>query len=76
MRDFIFVDDFDGEKVSNGEKYAIVRPVNIGLSSEDYYSLKTGVFEGELIVTGRYRVLSKELQHGMKVSFEQDLTSN
>lgn len=73
---FILVDDFDGEKVSNGEKYAIVRPVNIGLSSEDYYSLKTGVFEGELIVTGRYRVLSKELQHGMKVSFEQDLTSN
>ena len=73
---FILVDDFDGGKVSNGEKYAIVRPVNIGLSSEDYYSLKTGVFEGELIVTGRYRVLSKELQHGMKVSFEQDLTSN
>ena len=73
---FILVDDFDGEKVSNGEKYAIVRPVNIGLSSEDYYSLKTGVFEGEIIVTGRYRVLSKELQHGMKVSFEQDLTSN
>ena len=73
---FILVDDFDGEKVSNGEKYAIVRPVNIGLSSEDYYSLKTGVFEGELIITGRYRVLSKELQHGMKVSFEQDLTSN
>lgn len=73
---FILVDDFDGEKVSNGEKYAIVRPVNIGLSSEDYYSVKTGVFEGELIVTGRYRVLSKDLQHGMKVSFEQDLTSN
>ena len=73
---FILVDDFDGEKVSIGEKYAIVRPVNIGLSSADYYSLKTGVFEGELIVTGRYRVLSKELQHGMKVSFEQDLTSN
>ena len=73
---FILVDDFDGEKVSNGEKYAIVRPVNIGLSSEDYYSLKTGVFEGELIITGRYRVLSKELQHGMKVSFEQDLTYN
>ena len=73
---FILVDDFDGKKVSNGEKYAIVKPVNIGLSSEDYYSVKTGVFEGELIVTGRYRVLSKDLQHGMKVSFEQDLTSN
>ena len=33
---FILVDDFDGEKVSNGEKYAIVKPVNVGLSSENY----------------------------------------
>ena len=73
---FILVDDFDGEKVSNGEKYAIVKPVNIGLSSEDYYSVQSGVVSGNLIVTGRYRVLSKELQHGMKVSFKQDSPSN
>ena len=73
---FILVDDFDGEKVSNGEKYAIVKPVNVGLSSEDYYSVQSGVVSGNLIVTGRYRVLSKELQHGMKVSFRQDPPSN
>ena len=73
---FILVDDFDGEKVSNGEKYAIVKPVNVGLSSEDYYSVQSGVASGNLIVTGRYRVLSKELQHGMKVSFKQDSPSN
>lgn len=73
---FILVDDFDGEKVSNGEKYAIVKPVNVGLSSEDYYSVQSGVVSGNLIVTGRYRVLSKELQHGMKVSFKQDSPSN
>ena len=73
---FILVDDFDGEKVSNGEKYAIVKPVNVGLSSENYYSVQSGVVSGNLIVTGRYRVLSKELQHGMKVSFEKDLTPN
>lgn len=73
---FILVDVFDGEKVSNGEKYAIVKPVNVGLSSEDYYSVLSGVASGNLIVTGRYRVLSKELQHGMKVSFKQDLPSN
>ena len=73
---FILVDVFDGEKVSNGEKYAVVKPVNVGLSSEDYYSVQSGVVSGNLIVTGRYRVLSKELQHGMKVSFKQDLPSN
>lgn len=73
---FILVDDFDGEKVSNGEKYAIVKPVKVGLSSEDYYSVQSGVASGNLIVTGRYRVLSKELQHGMKVSFKQDSPSN
>lgn len=73
---FVLVDAFDGEKVSNGEKYAIVKPVNVGLSSEDYYSVQSGVAGGDLVVTGRYRVLSKELQHGMKVSFKQDSTSN
>ena len=73
---FILVDDFDGEKVSNGEKYAIVKPVNVGLSSEDYYSVQSGIVSGDLIVTGRYRVLSKELQHGMKVSYKKDLPSN
>ena len=73
---FVLVDVFDGEKVSNGEKYAIVKPVSVGLSSEDYYSVQSGVVSGNLIVTGRYRVLSKELQHGMKVSFKQDSPSN
>ena len=73
---FILVDVFEGEKVSNGEKYAVVKPVDVGLSSEDYYSVQSGVASGNLIVTGRYRVLSKELQHGMKVSFKQDLPSN
>ena len=73
---FVLVDVFDGEKVSNGEKYAIVKPVSVGLSSEDYYSVQSGVASGNLIVTGRYRVLSKELQHGMKVSFKQDSPSN
>ncbi len=73
---FVLVDVFDGEKVSNGEKYAIVKPVSVGLSSEDYYSVQSGVASGNLIVTGRYRVLSKELQHGMKVSYKQDSPSN
>ena len=72
----VLVDDFDGEKASEGEKYALVRPVDVGLSSEDHYSVKTGLKEDELIVTGRFRVLSKELQHGMKVKYEQESDSD
>ena len=73
---FVLVDDFDGEKASEGEKYALVIPVDVGLSSEDHYSVKTGLKDGELIVTGRFRVLSKELQHGMKVKYEDETSSN
>ena len=73
---FILADSFEGEIASKGEKYAIVSPVNVGLSSEDYYSVKTGLKENELIVTGRFRVLSKELQHGMKVLYEDESSSD
>jgi hypothetical protein len=38
--------------------------------------VKTGLKDGELIVTGRFRVLSKELQHGMKVKYEDETSSN
>ena len=73
---FILTDSFEGEIALKGEKYAIVIPVNVGLSSEDYYSVKTGLKENELIVTGRFRVLSKELQHGMKVLYEDESGSD
>ena len=72
---FVLVDEFEDEKASEDEKFALVRPVDVGLSSEDYYSVKSGVKENELIVTGRYRVLSKELQHGMRVNYEEESNS-
>ena len=72
---FILVDNFHGKETAEGEKYAIVKPVDTGLSSENYYAVNTGVDLGDIIVTGRYRVLSKELQHGMKVSFKIESSS-
>ena len=72
---FILVDNFNGKETAEGEKYAIVKPVDTGLSSENYYAVNTGVDLGDIIVTGRYRVLSKELQHGMKVSFKMESSS-
>jgi HlyD family secretion protein len=72
---FILVDNFNGKETAEDEKYAIVKSVDTGLSSENYYAVKTGVDLGDIIVTGRYRVLSKELQHGMKVSFKIESSS-
>ena len=72
---FILVDNFNGKETAEGEKYAIVKHVDTGLSSENHYAINAGVDEGDIIVTGRYRVLSKELQHGMKVSFKIESNS-
>ena len=69
---FVLEDEFVGETASEGEKYALVRPVTVGISSENHYAVKSGVSEKEMIVTGGYRVLSKELNHGTLVSVKND----
>ncbi len=69
---FVLEDKFDGETAPEGEKYAVVRPVTVGISSENHYAVKSGVSENEMIVTGGYRVLSKELNHGTLVSVKND----
>ena len=65
---FILEDKFDGKTAPEGGKYALVRPVTVGISSENHYAVKSGVSENEMVVTGGYRVLSKELNHGTFVS--------
>ena len=65
---FILEDKFDGKTAPGGGKYALVRPVTVGISSENHYAVKSGVSENEMVVTGGYRVLSKELNHGTLVS--------
>ena len=69
---FVLEDKFDGETAPEGEKYAVVRPVTVGISSENHYAVKSGVSEKEMIVTGGYKVLSKELNHGTLVSVKND----
>ncbi len=61
---FTLKDEFDDKVAEEGKKYAIARPTKVGISGENYYSVKSGVNEGEMIVIGGYRVLSKELSHG------------
>ena len=65
---FILENEFGDERAPNDKKFAIVRPVDVGVSSENYYSVDSGLNLGEMIVIGGYRVLSKELYHGALVS--------
>ena len=44
----------------------------MGISSENHYSVNSGLKLGEMIVTGGYRVLSKELYHGALVSLNDN----
>ena len=50
----------------------MVRPVTIGISSDNHYAVRSGVSENEIIVTGGYKVLSKELNHGTLVSVKEN----
>ena len=70
---FILENQFENEIAPEGKKYALVRPVIAGIDGESHYAMKKGIKENELIVTGSYRVLSKELQHGMLVNYEAEL---
>ena len=49
-------------------KKRFLLPIDVGISSENHYSVKSGVDIGEMIVTGGYKTLSKELYHGALVS--------
>ena len=72
---FVLENEFNGTAASSGKKYAIVRPLDVGISSENHYFVSSGIKLGEMIVTGGYRVLSKELLHGTLVSLKNDPTS-
>ncbi len=65
---FILKDEFEGKKALDDKQYAIIKPVKVGISGENYYAVESGAQKGEVIVTGGYRVLSKELNHGDLVS--------
>ena len=45
------------------EFYTLIRPVEIGISSETHYEVLSGLSEGEKIVIGGYRAISRELKH-------------
>jgi HlyD family secretion protein len=43
-------------------------PVKIGISDADYYEIAEGLTDGQEIVIGNYKAVSKELQDGKKIT--------
>ena len=69
---FILKDEFDGEKAPKGKKYAVVMPVDVDVDSDTHYAVRSGIAEGDSIVTGSYKAISRELQHGTLVSVGEE----
>ena len=69
---FILKDEFDGEEAPKGKKYAVVMPVDVDVDSDTHYAVRSGVAEGDSIVTGSYKAISRELQHGTLVSVGEE----
>ena len=60
----------DLEKISihSDDLYVHIRPIKVGISSNTHYHVIEGVKEGEEVVIGSYKAISKLLKHNMQVS--------
>ena len=54
--------------VRDGDKVKML-PVKTGISDSDYFEIVEGLGEGQEIVTGGYKAISKDLEDGKKVKF-------
>ena len=64
--------DEEFKKAKKGTKYVHIRPVKVGISSDTHYELLSGLNEGEEIVTGSYKAISKDLSHNKIISMGKD----
>ena len=69
---FVVADTLAGEDVRHHKqkkdvRYAQIRPVTVGISSDTHYEVLNGLSEGEEIVVGSYRAISRELKHNSEV---------
>lgn len=59
-------------KKNKNEKVVHIRPLTVGISSETHYEVLSGLEEGDEIVTGSYRAISKDLAHNKAVTTDKD----
>ena len=57
-------------KSKKNQKYSSIRPIKVGISSENHYEVLEGLEEGELIVIGSYKAISRDLKHMSEVEVE------
>jgi HlyD family secretion protein len=53
-----------------------MRQVKTGISDSDHYEIIEGLREGEQVISGGFKAVSKDLQDGKKVTVGPDAASN
>jgi HlyD family secretion protein len=53
------------------DNHAIMRPVEMGISDDTHYEITSGIKEGDKVITGPFRALSKTLKDNDLVQFKE-----
>lgn len=72
---FVVEEEPAGDIEMQGNKkgpYAIAKPVKVGISSETHYEIISGLDEGEKVVNGSYKAISRDLKHNSQVSLDEN----
>ncbi|MCX6581094.1 MAG: efflux RND transporter periplasmic adaptor subunit [Candidatus Aminicenantes bacterium] len=54
------------------DQKALMKPVKTGISDDTYIEVNSGLNEGEEVVSGSYKAISKELDDGLKVQVKNE----
>lgn len=72
---FVIQDEPAGGQEIKGNKkgpFAVAKPVEVGISSETHYEIFSGLIEGEKVVNGSYKAISRDLKHNSPVRLDED----
>lgn len=53
------------------DNHLVAKPVELGISDDQFYEILSGAGEGELVVTGPFRLLSRTLKDGDMVEYKE-----
>lgn len=60
------------KRAKKGSKYAFIRKVKVGITSDTQYEVLEGLEEGETIVTGSYRAISRDLKQNSRLDIGKE----
>ncbi|MHB2154545.1 efflux RND transporter periplasmic adaptor subunit [Calditrichota bacterium GD2] len=55
------------------EGKAVIKPVKLGISDDTHYAVLSGLQEGDEVITGPFRVLTKTLKNGQAVRVKEEV---